>query len=111
MKKIMFLMVCLLGLAVSMHAQGNGKAARAVNELRQSGCAASFFQGNTWDISAVYETAVRCEVNESTTGLGDVYIVVASYHCTSEICPAVADFIVGRVFFCGNDIVNSECYQ
>ncbi|MBK9453663.1 MAG: hypothetical protein IPN95_30595 [Bacteroidetes bacterium] len=111
MRKFMFLMVCLLGLATTVSAQGNSKASRSINEIRQSGCAASFFQGNTWDISATYEMTVRCEVGPAIDGTGDVYLVVASYHCRSEICPAIADMIIGRVFWCGNDIVGYECTQ
>ena len=111
MKKIVFLMVCMLGIAMTMNAQGNSKAARSINEIRQSGCGANFFQGNTWDISATYETSVRCEVGPAIDGSGDVYIVVASYHCTSPICPMIADFIIGRVFGCGNSIQRTECYQ
>ena len=54
---------------------------------------------------------VRCEVGPAIDGTGDVYLVVASYHCRSEICPAIADMIIGRVFWCGNDIVGYECTQ
>ncbi|HEX2899284.1 MAG TPA: hypothetical protein VHS96_06160 [Bacteroidia bacterium] len=112
MRKFLFFMVCLLGLAATASAQGgNNKIVRSVNEIRQSGCSDQFFQGNTWDISASYETIVRCEVGPSIDGLGDVYVVVASYHCRSEICPAVADVIIGRVYWCGNQIVGHECPQ
>lgn len=101
----------MLGLAFGMQAQngGNSKASRSVNEIRQE-CGGFYFQGNNWNVYAVFETTVRCEVNSSTTGLGDVYMVIASYNCQSEICPAIADVVIGRVFFCGNDIVNHECY-
>jgi hypothetical protein len=107
-------MVCLLGLAVSLSAQGNSNSRlhRSINELRQSGCAASFFQGNSWEIYATLEGIVRCEVAPSVDGLGDVYLVWASIRCREgEPCPAVADFILGRVFWCGNDIVGSECLR
>ncbi len=111
MKKIVFLLVCVLGIAATMSAQGNSRAARSINEIRQSGCGSSFFQGNTWDISASFEASIRCAAGPATTGTGEVYIVVASLHCTSPICPAIADFIIGRVYWCGNDIQSSECYQ
>jgi hypothetical protein len=109
MKKIVFLLVCMLGITVGLHAQGNSKAARSVSEIRQNGCSPSFFQGNTWDITASLAGIVRCEVAPNIDGSGEVYIVVASYHCTSPICPAIADFIIGRVYWCGNNIVGSEC--
>ncbi len=111
MKKVLFLMICMLGMAITLQAQGNSKAARSVNEIRQSGCGDNFFQDNNWDISASYETSVRCAAGPAIDGTGDVYIVVASYHCTSPICPAIADFIIGRVYWCGNSIQSSECYQ
>ena len=115
MKKILFLMVCLLGLAITMNAQGNGngnsREARSVNALRQSGCAANFFQGNNWSITASYEMTVRCEVGPAIDGTGDVYMIVASYICRSEICPAIADMVIGRVFWCGNSIDHVECIQ
>lgn len=112
MKKYLFLLACVLGLAVGVQAQNTqSREVRSVNALRQSGCAASFFQGNNWDFSAYVEGIVRCEVAPTVDGLGEVYVVVASYHCTSEICPAIADFIVGRVYWCGNQIVGSECLQ
>ena len=103
-------MLCIFGLAIGMRAQNN-KAARSVHELRHDGCGDSYFHGNTWDVTATFETTYQCEGNSCTNNQGDVYIVVASYHCRTQPCPAIADVIIGRVYWCGNHVARSECLQ
>lgn len=109
MKTVLLTLALLLGVATGAFAQGNSHAARSVNQVRQN-CNSVFFQGSTWDITASLEYETRCAYSEVISGPGEVWIVVASYHCTSEICPAIADQIIGRVIWCGNDIDYVECY-
>jgi cytochrome oxidase Cu insertion factor (SCO1/SenC/PrrC family) len=109
MKTFILSIALMLGITAGAFAQGNSHAARSVNQVRQN-CNSSFFQGNTWDITATLEYETRCAYSPLITGPGEVYIVVASYHCTSEICPLIADQIIGRVIWCGQDIDYTECY-
>jgi hypothetical protein len=109
MKKVFFSLFVLMGLALGVSAQGASHEARSINAVRQE-CGNFYFQGNTWNITAVLEYETRCAYSEVITGPGEVWMVVASYNCTGEICPAIADMVIGRVTWCGNDIEAVECY-